>query len=81
MKDKKNALLDIFAMLKKFVKVDVDSNPETNKSKPNENRNTEGASAASEGEKNQSFSCLSCKFKADNIESLNKHNRDDHIRT
>ena len=40
MKDKENALLDIFAMLKKLVKVDVDSNPETNKSKPNVNRNT-----------------------------------------
>ena len=67
-KDKEKNLLDIFAMLKKFVQVDVDTTPTS--PKPN--------SDASAG---PNILCEKCNFVTTNIELLNKHVREEHIVT
>ena len=67
-------------MLKKFVDIDVDSSHDTSKSK--EEGLQQGATASTNAmETEEVYSCRNCDFKSSSYDILNKHNRDEHIRT
>ena len=76
-KDKENTLLEIFGMLKKFVKIDDNStdNITTDPSVANITKTAECSTSP------QTYSCKNCKLVASSMDVLNKHIREEHIVT
>ena len=67
-KDKEGTLLEIFGMLKKFVKID-------------EEITNEATIPTKNDEASSLLNCKSCNHTSTDIEALNKHTRDEHIIT